>query len=103
MILLRRNHRRTQDVSSLHFIKMRIGRHELRRFKNNLTVTLERCPIGVRPVTKFRIEDRMRLLPDQERTDRRRTIAAFWSNHLGPARPSITLRSSTFARRRQDP
>src|SRR6185369_13471506 len=38
----------------------------------------------------------MRLLPDEQRTDRRRTVASFRSNHLGPTRTAITLRPGEF-------
>src|ERR1044072_309930 len=38
----------------------------------------------------------MRLLPDEEGTDRRRTVASFRSNHLGPARTAISLRPREF-------
>src|ERR1041384_634057 len=38
----------------------------------------------------------MWLLPDEQRTDRRRTVAPFRSNHLGPTRTAVTLRPGKF-------
>src|SRR5438067_9986551 len=46
----------------------------------------------MRTVAKLCIKDRMRLLPNQQGPNWRRTVATFGSNHLRPARAAISLR-----------
>src|SRR5205807_9639449 len=75
-----------------------VRRHELGRFENDFTIAFERRAIAMRQVAKFGVRDRMRLLPNQQRADRRRTVVTSWPNHLWPARSSIALRPSEFAR-----
>src|SRR2546421_10491711 len=46
----------------------------------------------MRAIAQFGVEDRMRLLPNQQWPNRRRTVATFGSDHLGPTRAAIPLR-----------
>src|SRR6185369_6600995 len=54
-----------------------------------------------RLVTKLGVKDRMWLLPDEQRSNRRRTVAPFWSNHLGPTSTAISLRAGQLGRARK--
>src|SRR5262249_17131910 len=103
MIFLRGNEGRTKLVSPRMLIEMSERGHELRRFKNDLPVAFQRSAIRMRPVAKLRVKDRMRLLPDQQRANRRRAIRAFWANHLRPSRPGVTLRPGQIARGGKNP
>src|SRR2546422_2299196 len=98
MIFLCGDQRRPEHVSLPLFFEVSVRRHELGGFENDFTIAFERRAIAMRQVAKFGVKDRMRLLPNQQRADRRRTVVTFWPNHLWPARSSIALRRGEFAR-----
>src|SRR2546423_1024444 len=102
MILLRRNHRWAKHVSSVCCFEKSIRRHKLGRFENDVAIARQGCTIRMGAITQFCVKDRMRLLPDQQWPNRRRTIATFGSDHLGPARARIALSSGAVAGTRKD-
>src|SRR3712207_7687688 len=54
--------------------------------------TLFRSPaVGARAVAEFGVEDRVRLLPDEQRADGRGAVAPFGVGHLRPARARVPL------------
>src|SRR5438874_3696025 len=101
MILLRRNQRRTEHVSLALFCEVSIRRHERGGLEDDFTIAFECRAIAMSQVAKLRVKDRMRLLPNQQGPDWRRTVAAFRSHHLRPARATIALRVGEFARTRK--
>src|ERR1700730_2638828 len=80
---------RAKYVAPCFRIEESIRVHELCRLKNYQPVPFQRSTIRMGLVTEFRVEDGMRLLPDQQRPDWRRAVAPLRSNHLGPARAAI--------------
>src|SRR5215510_504205 len=98
MILLRGNHRRPQHISLPLTFEERERSHELRRFEDDFAIPGERAAIGMRSITQFRVKDRMRLLPNQQRANGRGTVSPFRSNHLGPAGAPVSLSAGTFSR-----
>src|SRR5690606_24071492 len=67
------------------------GRHEVGRLEDEFGVALELALRGFRAVADLRKVDQMRLLPDQERSDRTRRLAALGPDLLGPARAGEPL------------
>src|SRR2546422_11453566 len=98
MIFLCGDQRRAEHIPLALCFEVSVRRHELGRFENDLTIAFERRAIAMRQVAKLCVKDRMRLLPNQQRADWRRTVVSFRSNHLWPARSSIALRPGEFAR-----
>src|SRR5262249_35972432 len=101
MIFLRRYHWRPQDISQSGPIEEGIRSHEFRRFEHDLAVPLESRSIVPGPIAEFGIEDRMRLLPDQQRADRRGAVVAIGASHLGPSGSSVALLPCPLAGGRQ--
>src|SRR2546421_11565424 len=56
----------------------------------------------MRAIAQLCVEDRMRLLPNQQWPNRRGTIATFGSDHLWPAGAAIALRFCAFPRGRKN-
>src|SRR6266576_26652 len=91
MIFLCRNHWWSKHKSFSWLVEKCIRRHELRRLKNDLSIACQGCSIATHVVAKLRVEDWMRLLPDQQWPNRRGAIAPVCGSHLGPARACIAL------------
>ena len=102
MVLLRGNHRRTQDVARALRVPMRVARHELGGFEDDVTVTFQRVARRARGVDQLCHRDGVRLLPDEQRADGRWTVAAIGRGHLGPARARVALLPGLLAGRGQN-
>ena len=74
-----------------------IRRHEACSFEDDITILFERSAIGMLAIRQLGVVDRMRLLPDQQRTDRRRTVTTFGSNHFWPSCTCIALKLRLLA------
>src|SRR6266542_2458527 len=74
MVFLGRNQGWSKHISVSLSVEVGIGSHKLRRLENQPAITFQRCMTGARPVTKLRVEDRVRLLPDQQRPDRKSVV-----------------------------
>jgi len=68
--LLRALERRAEHVAACLFVPGRVARHELGGLEHHLAEALERLAPGPRPVHQFGVEDRVRLLPHEQRPDR---------------------------------
>ena len=102
MVLLRRDHRRTQHVAAGLRIEIRVGRHELGGFENHVAVAVERFAVGMRAVAQLGHGDGVRLLPDEQRADVGRAVASVGRGHFRPARAGVSLDARLFARGGQD-
>src|SRR6185436_20052259 len=86
MVFLSRNQGRSEHIAPRLLIEKRVWGHELRRLKDVSPIPLQRLAIPARFVTELCVYDRMRLLPDKQRTDRGRAVASLGPNHLRPPR-----------------
>ena len=65
--------------------------HELGGGEDDVAIFFERRAVGVLAVGEFGVVDRMRLLPDEERADRRGRFGAGRAGHLRPAGAGVAL------------
>ena len=100
--LLRTLQRRPEHVTMGNFIPRGVTGHELRRGKDHVAILLQRGAIPMNPPAQLGIENRMRLLPHQERPHRRRRLRPAGTRHLRPARPGVALLLCRAFRTRQD-
>jgi len=83
--------RRPEAVLVAVGIPSRKGGHELGRLEHQFLILPECFAVGMDAVTEFRIEDRMRLLPDQEAFQVGWRRVAGRSHALGPAGAFVSL------------
>ena len=102
MILLRRNHRRPQHIAPPRRVPMRVRRHEMGGLEHQWRVDLQDLAPRHGLEAELGQTDRMRLLPDQQRADRRGRVAALRPHHLGPARTLVALAPRLRKRHGQD-
>src|SRR3979490_718693 len=102
MIFLGRNHWWSKHKSLSWLVEKCIRRHKLRRLKNDLSIAFQGCSITTNVVAKLRVEDWMRLWPEEQWPNRRGTIAPVCGSHLGPTRAGKALLSGALASTRQD-
>jgi hypothetical protein len=65
-------------------------------------VFFQRARVAMLAPAEFRVKNRMRLLPDEERPDGRRRFRAAGTGHLRPARAGVALLFGRAFRARQD-
>src|SRR5438270_8421156 len=87
--LLRRHQRRSKNIA----LSIENGErsHERRRLENNLAVTLYYRLLPADAPQQFGVIDRVRLLPDQECSNRTGTLPSFWTYLFWPPSTLIAL------------
>src|SRR5690242_12275569 len=100
MTLLRRNEWRPEYISARLRVPEWVGRHELGRREHDLPIPLQRAAIAASSPNELAQIDRVRLLPDEEHADPRRTVATIRPHHLRPPRPLIALARRVRSRHR---
>ncbi len=91
MILLHRNHRPPKLIHAPFLIKHRKIRHKPGSLLHHLIIPFQKIPFHPTLICHLQHINNMRLLPDQQRGNRRRAIHAGFRYHLRPSGPPVPI------------